>query len=405
MRLLSKTLCCEVGSERLVGKVYNGSMTRSVCALTALLALGLDGGYAFQAGGWMRGGRAGRPESRSGAVRACMQIDPVVANMVMGTIAGTVSNMAVFPFELVKTRMQTAEGAEEKEKFRSLAASVATITKEGGVPSLWRGSLPVLLGGGPESALQLAAHSWMVTAMLAYVGVPGAAEGDLPWTFQALAGAVSGAATLPATQPMEVLRLRDAAGDTRGMGVQLREMGLAGVFQSAEATLLRDIPWAALYFPLYCHCKTVAGGLFAQVDVPHAATLSFLAAGIFSGALATYLLTPADLIKTRIQSQLPKPASDATPLFSIARLSLSAAPGANLAPRYVTAFATNDETPQTSGLDKIKTVFKKTVAAEGWGGLMTGAEVRVMKSAPKWGLKLMMYETMQQVLLPLLKSP
>ena len=390
-------------------------MARSVCALTALLALGLDGGNAFYAGGGPRQPQAPprrllafRPgprdrESRSGAMRPCMQLDPVVANMVMGTIAGTVSNMAVFPFELVKTRMQTAEGAEEKEKFRSLAASVATITKEGGVPGLWRGSLPVLLGGGPESALQLAAHSWMVTAMLAYVGMD--VEGELPWTWQALAGAVSGAATLPATQPMEVLRLRDAAGDTRGMGVQLREMGLAGLFESAEATLLRDIPWAALYFPLYCQCKTVAGGLFAEVDVPHAATLSFLAAGIFSGALATYVMTPADLIKTRVQSQLPKPASDATPLFSIARLSLSAAPGANLAPRYVTAFATNDETPQTSGLDKIKTVFKQTMAAEGWAGLMTGAEVRVMKSAPKWGLKLMMYETMQQVLLPLLKSP
>ena len=371
-------------------------------ALAALVLQGLNCGQAFQAGVGVglapHAGQAG-PAPRNGPWRsgrslggpgaARMQLDPVVANLVVGAVSGTVSNMAVFPFELAKTKMQLARGAEEKAKYSSLAVSLATITAEDGVGALWSGSLPVLLGGAPESALQLAAHSWMIAAMVAIVAAPGTAEGDLPLTCQLLAGVVAGVATLLATQPMEVLRLRAAAGDKRGMVAQVREMGIAGIFGNAEATLLRDIPFSALYFPLYCKCKAVAGELLEHMDVPNAATVSLLAAGFVSGAVASYLTTPADTIKTRIQSELP------------------AAEAENLAPRLVMAFATKDnsETAEASGVARIKAVARQTVSAEGWPGLMTGAKVRVMKLAPNMALTLVMYETMQAALQPFLAAP
>ena len=91
---------------------------------------------------------------------ASMQLmDPVVTNMIIGAASGSMSNMAVFPFELAKTRMQNAKKGEKKE-YRNLVTSIATITKDGGgISALWAGSVPVLIGGAPESALQLAAHS------------------------------------------------------------------------------------------------------------------------------------------------------------------------------------------------------------------------------------------------------
>jgi len=313
-------------------------------------------------------------------------VDPLVTDMLLGAGAGTFSNMAVFPFELAKTKMQNAQMEGRKEEYCTLVASVGTITREGGVGALWAGSVPVLLGGAPESAMQLAAHSWMVSMMIVLVGAPGTSEADLPLVCQLLAGSFAGVATLGATNPMEVLRLKAARGDTRKLVTQVRELGLLGLFQGYEATLLRDLPFSTIYFPLYCWLKTEAASLLEAIQVANPATASLLVAGFGAGAVASYLTTPFDTIKTRVQSQQ-------RPERLVARsdkLADKATPA-----RLVTAFATKTEAPPT-GVDGIRTVAKEIIANEGVGSLMTGAGVRVAKLGPNMAITLALYETAQR---------
>lgn len=66
---------------------------------------------------------------------------------------------------------------------------------------------------------------------------------------------MAGAATLAVTNPMEVLRLHALQSKGSSMGASIREIGLRGLFSGSGATLLRDVPFAAICFTLYGQIK------------------------------------------------------------------------------------------------------------------------------------------------------
>lgn len=66
--------------------------------------------------------------------------------------------------------------------------------------------------------------------------------------------------------------------------------------QGAKACFLRDIPFSAIYFPAYHHAKLK----FAD-ETGYNSPLSLLVAGCVAGIPAASLVTPADVIKTRLQ--------------------------------------------------------------------------------------------------------
>lgn len=67
-------------------------------------------------------------------------------------------------------------------------------------------------------------------------------------------------------------------------------------FQGAKACFLRDVPFSAIYFPAYAHTKAK---LADENGYNH--PLSLLFAGAIAGVPAASLVTPADVIKTRLQ--------------------------------------------------------------------------------------------------------
>ena len=66
--------------------------------------------------------------------------------------------------------------------------------------------------------------------------------------------------------------------------------------QGSRACLLRDGPFSAIYFPAYAHLKPK----FADEN-GYNTPLSLLTAGAIAGMPAASLVTPADVIKTRLQ--------------------------------------------------------------------------------------------------------
>jgi len=108
-------------------------------------------------------------------------VDPFVANLVLGGIAGAVSNTIVFPLDLAKTKIQQSA----KEASEGPLSALAQIVRTDGVRGLWAGATPVLLGSAPESAIQLASHTWLVAFAAASL-VPG--EAQLPLWSQVACG-------------------------------------------------------------------------------------------------------------------------------------------------------------------------------------------------------------------------
>ncbi|XP_058138466.1 mitochondrial glutamate carrier 2 isoform X3 [Dasypus novemcinctus] len=78
----------------------------------------------------------------------------------------------------------------------------------------------------------------------------------------------------------------------------LRTQGLAGLYKGLGATLLRDIPFSIIYFPLFANLNNLGfNELTGKASFAH----SFVS-GCAAGSVAAVAVTPLDVLKTRIQT-------------------------------------------------------------------------------------------------------
>ncbi|KAK2081132.1 hypothetical protein P7K49_040247 [Saguinus oedipus] len=78
----------------------------------------------------------------------------------------------------------------------------------------------------------------------------------------------------------------------------LRSRGIAGLYKGLGATLLRDVPFSVVYFPLFANLNQL-GRPASEEKSPF--YVSFLA-GCVAGSTAAVAVNPCDVVKTRLQS-------------------------------------------------------------------------------------------------------
>ena len=98
----------------------------------------------------------------------------------------------------------------------------------------------------------------------------------------------------------------------------LKRMGPIGMYRGFTATLFRDVPFCVVFFPLYSKVKewqinaiassaavTKQSNLLELKDTSMKEPFHVgLVAGIVAGAVSSALVTPADMLKTRIQQKM-----------------------------------------------------------------------------------------------------
>nr|KAF6275602.1 solute carrier family 25 member 22 [Myotis myotis] len=78
----------------------------------------------------------------------------------------------------------------------------------------------------------------------------------------------------------------------------LQSRGIAGLYKGLGATLLRDVPFSIVYFPLFANLNQL-GQSASEEKSPF--YVSFLA-GCVAGSTAAVAVNPCDVVKTRLQS-------------------------------------------------------------------------------------------------------
>lgn len=87
----------------------------------------------------------------------------------------------------------------------------------------------------------------------------------------------------------------------RGIVPIVRSLGIVGLYRGAGACLLRDAPFSLIYFTSYAHLKK---DLFGEgKNGKQLSNLETLLAAGMGGMPAAYLTTPADVVKTRLQTE------------------------------------------------------------------------------------------------------
>ncbi|XP_010070845.1 PREDICTED: calcium-binding mitochondrial carrier protein Aralar2-like, partial [Pterocles gutturalis] len=211
--------------------------------------------------------------------------------------------------------------------------------------------LPQLLGVAPEKAIKLTVNDFVRDKFMSK-------DGSVPLAAEILAGGCAGGSQVIFTNPLEIVKIRlQVAGEiTTGPRVSaltvLRDLGFFGLYKGAKACFLRDIPFSAIYFPCYAHLKSS----FANED-GRVSPGNLLLAGSIAGMPAASLVTPADVIKTRLQ-----------------------------------VAARAGQTTYSGVVD----CFVKIVREEGPKALWKGAGARVFRSSPQFGVTLVTYELLQR---------
>ncbi|CAF1253170.1 unnamed protein product [Adineta ricciae] len=273
----------------------------------------------------------------------------------LGSIAGAVGATAVYPIDLVKTRMQNQRSTSivGERLYRNSIDCFKKVVRYEGVFGLYRGLIPQLVGVAPEKAIKLTVNDFIRDRLTL-------ADGTIPLWAEIVAGGCAGASQVTFTNPLEIVKIRlQVAGELQSVrrpaaSEVVRELGLRGLYKGARACFLRDIPFSAIYFPAYAHMKKRFADEHGYNDPK-----SLFISGLLAGIPAAGLCTPADVVKTRLQVQARK-----------------------------------GQTKYNGLVD----AFKKIYAEEGWKALWKGAGARMFRSSPQFGFTLLTYELLQRAL-------
>ncbi|KAJ1921381.1 mitochondrial aspartate-glutamate transporter agc1 [Mycoemilia scoparia] len=307
----------------------------------------------------------GTDESSKPKHSLLMEILHPVYNFGLGAIAGGVGATAVYPIDLVKTRMQNQRSAVVGElMYKNSFDCFKKVIRNEGALGLYRGLGPQLVGVAPEKAIKLTVND-LVRGL-----TTDKESGKITLLSEIIAGGSAGGCQVIFTNPLEIVKIRlqvqgeilrsttkDAVSNAvprRGAVAIVKELGLLGLYKGAGACLLRDIPFSAIYFPTYAHIKK---NIFHE-ETRQLGITDLLISGALAGMPAAYLTTPADVIKTRLQVE-----------------------------------AKAGETVYNGILDASRKIYRE----EGFAAFFKGGLPRIFRSSPQFGCTLMCYELLHRL--------
>ena len=199
---------------------------------------------------------------------------PFMVALLAGGVAGTAVDVSLFPLDTVKTRLQSPQG----------------FFKAGGFRGIYSGIGPAVLGSAPGAALFFCSYEMTKSVGASY----------LPSPVLHMIGASIGEITACLIRvPVEVVKQRAQAGRLPSSQVfqqTLQQEGFKGFYRGYLSTVMREIPFSLIQFPLWELMKST---WVRQQGRPIEAWQSSLC-GAVSGAIGAGLTTPLDVAKTRI---------------------------------------------------------------------------------------------------------
>ncbi|ESR50228.1 hypothetical protein CICLE_v10031301mg [Citrus x clementina] len=175
--------------------------------------------------------------------------------LLAGGMAGAVAQTAIYPLDLVKTRLQTH--ACEGGKAPNLGTLTKDILVHEGPRAFYKGLVPSLLGIIPYAGIDLAAYETLKDLSRTYI-LTDSEPGPL---VQLGCGTISGALGATCVYPLQVIRTRmqaqrsKSAAAYKGMSDvfwrTLQNEGYRGFYKGIFPNLLKVVPAASITYMVY----------------------------------------------------------------------------------------------------------------------------------------------------------
>ncbi|KAM4740523.1 mitochondrial S-adenosylmethionine carrier protein isoform 3-T3 [Anableps anableps] len=202
-------------------------------------------------------------------------------------------DLTLFPLDTIKTRLQSQQGFHKAGGFRGIYA---------GVPS-------AAVGSFPNAAAFFVTYE-CTKSLLGAIGAF-AAPHAAPVSHM-LAASLGEIVACLIRVPTEVVKQRTQASPSSTtynmLLATLREEGVRGLYRGYGSTVLREIPFSLVQFPLWEYLKT----LWSRRQGHTLHSWQSAVCGAFAGAVAAFVTTPLDVAKTRIMLAKAQPQRAAT---------------------------------------------------------------------------------------------
>lgn len=291
---------------------------------------------------------------------------------IAGGVAGMLTNLVLFPLDTVKTLRQA-----DPARFPGALPAAFSVLRASGLGGLYAGITPALLGSALSSALYFGTYE-LVRRRMRGIVEHARVESATKHSFfsspfrripgNALAAASGNIASSILFVPKEVVKQRMQAGVSSGPFVTaalglIKADGFAGLYRGYKATLLRNIPSTMIRFALYEEAKLLLSrarsmrqarhiGGSSTANPKHGALRRWkrdrghrsspekpfayrqapwenVLAGAASGAIASAVTTPMDVVKTKLAT------GDVRPGVSVLRVAADVIRDQGIAGLYV----------------------------------------------------------------------
>ncbi|WBW74542.1 mitochondrial carrier, 2-oxoadipate/2-oxoglutarate [Schizosaccharomyces osmophilus] len=246
---------------------------------------------------------------------------PFPVTFTAGAVAGISEVLSLYPLDVVKTRMQLTVG---KSEYNGTFDCLKKIVQKEGASRLYRGILPPVMMEAPKRALKFASNDAYGKFWRNFFG----RKENTP-ALSVLTGSCAGFTESFVVVPFELMkiRLQDVNNASKYNGTfdclskVVKHEGILALYNGFEATMWRHIVWNAGYFGLI---QKVRGSLQPATNKT-GEMCNNLIAGTIGGVFGTFLSTPFDVVKSRVQTapriagQVPKYNWAFPALFTITR--------------------------------------------------------------------------------------
>ncbi|XP_017081824.2 solute carrier family 25 member 40 [Drosophila eugracilis] len=271
------------------------------------------------------------------------------------------------PLDVIKTRMQSQQTSAHKcffysnglmdhlfasgpngpdranlrprPQFTSTWDALMKISRHEGLAALWSGLGPTLVSALPSTIIYFVAYEqfkakylqmyesqWNRRPPLSHMDFRGSKQ-SLPLVVPMMSGVTARFFAVTVVSPIELVRTKMQA--QRQTYVQMMQFvrnvvalqGIWGLWRGLRPTILRDVPFSGIYWPIYEYLKQNLGN-----SSEPSFSVSFFA-GVLAGSVAAIVTTPFDVVKTHEQIEFGErviftdsPARDFTKKSTYSRL-------------------------------------------------------------------------------------